>query len=52
MSATLPPIHPATADALKELLGRIVDDGIARFGGVDEFAAALHWYNTLKEETR
>ena len=52
MSATLPPIHPATAQGLKELLGRIVDEGIERFGGVDEFAEALRWYNTLKEETR
>ena len=52
MNATMPPLHPASADALKDLIGKIVDDGIECFGGVDEFAAALRWYNTLKEETR
>jgi hypothetical protein len=47
MNATTqtPEIDPATADALKALIGRIVDDGIARFGGVDGFAAALKAYN-------
>ena len=52
MTTTTPPIHPATADALKDLIGRIVDDGIARFGGVDGFASALEAYVTTTRGTR
>jgi hypothetical protein len=52
MSAIMPPLHPATADALRDLIGRIVDEGVARFGGVDGFAAALEAYMSTRTVER
>ncbi len=46
------PIHPATAAEIKDSIGRFVDEGIARFGGVDQFAAALAAYNATQAVAR
>jgi hypothetical protein len=49
---TMIPIHPATAAEIKDSIGRFVDEGIARFGGVDQFAAALAAYNATQAVAR
>jgi len=45
MNATSANIHPATYATMAQAIGRFLDDGIARFGSVDAFHAALATYN-------